>query len=40
MAENVTGIIIFLVIYHNFKSQFSSIFHLMIIDFNKKSVII
>lgn len=40
MAENVTEIIIFLVIYHNFNSQFSSIFHLMFIDFNKKSVII
>lgn len=40
MAENVTEIIIFLVINHNFNSQFSCIFHLMFIDFNKKSVII
>lgn len=37
---NSTRVIIFLVKYHNFNSQFSSIFHLMIIDFNKKSVII
>ncbi|HBJ25509.1 MAG TPA: hypothetical protein DDY65_05745 [Ruminococcaceae bacterium] len=37
---NMTRVIIFLVKYHNFNSQFSSIFHLMIIDFNKKSVII